>query len=334
MTPKREAVANEQRYEQSFNVGKTAELTLRNVRGNIEVSGWDRPEISVVAVKRMGSEWGARESFEDSYVEMEQDGQHVRVRTRRPNGGGLFGWIGIGRTPPRVDYTIKVPATSHVSVRNVDGRIAASDIIGNVYARTVNGRIELKRISGQIITSVVDADVHGTELGGTLATKAVSGSVAVAQSQLSSLWAKSVSGSVRAETTIDPNGSYETGSVDGSFHLMVPRDSRISASMTSVSGTATCTLPNQVSEHSHRHWRATINGGGASVALRTVSGSLSIAETSKLANAVPPAPSIATEAAAPASGDWPEMAILKSVERGELTVEQALAKLADLDKGG
>ncbi len=321
----------EQRYERTFTVGQRAELTLRNVRGDIQISGWDRPEVSIVAVKTMGSEWGAHESFDRTTVETDQDGSHIRVRTRAHTNDGLFGWMGIGRTPPRVSYTIKTPATSDVSLRTVNGNLRISGIIGAAYLRTVDGDIEIERLSGQIIVSSVSAAIRGNEIGGTVAIKAISGNVVFTRSQLTSFYAKSVSGDVELETTIDPAGSYEAGSVSGSFRLLVPPDSQASAELTSVSGRGSCELPCRVTEQDRRHWQATINNGGALIRLKSVDGSLTIAPTTRLTNAPAPTPP-AAPAAAPADNEWPEMDILKSVERGEVSVEDAIARLAELDK--
>lgn len=133
------AEVSEQTYEKTFDVGARAQLTLRNVRGPIEISGWDRPQVQIVAVKKMGGEWGAHESFEGTTIEMEADGSDVRVRTRTLQDGGIFGFIGVGRTPPRIYYTIRVPVACELSIRTVEGRIHICDIVGSVYTKTVNG---------------------------------------------------------------------------------------------------------------------------------------------------------------------------------------------------
>jgi hypothetical protein len=325
------ADVSEQTYEKTFDVGSSARLTLRNVRGPIEISGWDRPQVHIVAAKKMGGEWGAHESFEDTAVEMQAEGNDVHVRTRTVQDGGIFGFIGVGRTPPRVFYTIQVPTTCEVSVRTVEGKIHISDIIGNVYTKTVNGEIALERVSGQVLTNAVDADVLGVEIAGTLATKAVSGDVKVSQSRLASFWAKSVSGDVELETTVDSTGVYEVGTVSGDLHMMVPAETRAHAYMSSASGSASCGLLCRVVRNERGKWDAEINGGGATISLKTVSGDLTITPT---ANVLPEKPETAPEPTPPArtDRDWPEMSILKAVEDGQLTVEQALAKLAELDK--
>lgn len=324
----------EEKYERTLTVGNHAELTLRNVRGAITVSGWDRPEVSVSAVKILGTEWGANESFEQSTVEIEQTGSRVMVRTHRQGGGGIFGWMGIGRTPPVVNYVVQVPATSDVSVRNVDGPITISDIVGSVYSRSVDGTMTVERVSGQILANGVDSSVRGRELAGTLGIRAISGNAIVAQSRLSSMWAKTVDGNLKVETTIDPAGTYETSSVSGSLHLLVPPDARATAELNTVSGHASCSLPCQSSEQGmgRRHWSAVINGGGARISLKSVDGSLTIEPTTELAPARPATPA-APEAKAAADRQWPEMDVLKAVERGEISVEEAIARLGELDKG-
>ena len=324
---------SEQTYEKTFDVGAQARLTLRNVRGAIEISGWDRPQVHIVAVKKMGGEWGAHESFEGTKIEMEADGNDVRVRTRSLQDGGLFGFIGVGRTPPRWFYTIRVPVSCEVSVRTVDGAIHVSDIVGSVYTKTVNGEITLERVSGQVMTNCVDADVLASEIAGTLAAKAVSGDVKASQCRLASFWGKSVSGDVQLETTVDPSGVYEVGTVSGDLHMMVPPDTRARAYMSSVSGSAACDLLCRVTRNERGKWEAEINGGGATIALKTVSGDLTIAQASGLApEKMEPEPATMTTAPLVVDSDWPEMSILKAVEDGHMTVEQALAKLAELDK--
>ena len=289
---------NEQTYEGTFAVGTRADLTLRNVRGSIEVSGWDRPEVHVVAVKKLGTEWGARESFERTAVEMDQSGSHVRVRTRSHGDRGIFGWIGIGRTPPQVAYTVKVPATSDVSVRTVAGLLTVSDVLGTLYLRTVDGEINITRVSGQILLSGVSAQIRGDQIGGAVAIKTVSGHAVLAKSQLTSFLGKCVSGDVRIETTLDTTGTYESRTVDGSLHLIVPPDSRATGELESVSGRASCELPCQVSEERRGRvrWRGIINGGGATISLKTVSGDLMISAASDLAQAPVAAPSASSTA--------------------------------------
>ena len=151
-------MTTEQRYEKTFSTGDHCELTLTNVRGGVHVLGWDRPEVSVVAVKRLGTYMGAQQAYDETFVAMDQQGPAVSLRTRTARGFNPFSWMGLGTTPPEVEYTVQVPRQGEVAVRCVSGPLEIKDISGSVYARTVNGDIYLERLSGSII-------VHGVNGG-------------------------------------------------------------------------------------------------------------------------------------------------------------------------
>jgi len=317
----------EERYERTFATGDHSELTLKNVRGSVCIVGWDRPEVSVVAIKRLGTYMGAQQAYEETTVAMDQQGQAVTVRTRMARGFNPFAWLGLGTTPPEVEYSVQVPRKSEVAVRSVGGPIQISDLQGSVYARSVNGDIYLTRLTGSAIVHGVNGRISAQEVSGHLGARTVDSSITVRQSRLSTLSAKTVSGNISLESPLDPQGSYSAHTISGSIHLFLPADAAATIQFTSTSGKVQCDLPCQVSESRRGLWRALLNGGGVSVDLHSVSGDLLVA----LAGPEEP-PSAAGEPTVtpqPAP-EAPEMAVLRAVERGDLTVEEALKQLDDL----
>lgn len=326
-------MATEERYERSFTVSECCELALKNVQGQVEVTGWDRPEVSVVAVKRLGTHWGAREAFEDTEVEMEQKGCQIYLRTRRQHEGGFFDWLwGGGRGPAPVDYTVKVPAASSVSISTVACNVVARDLIGSLHTRSVTGVVDVQRIGGNIILSTTNGKIQGQELGGTLGVKSVNGGIDLRRCSLSGLQAKTVNGKISIETSLDPQGSYSAGTVNGSCRLAVPQDSRGSVEARFTNGGVSCELPCQVLDRSRNHWHGQFGGGGgANITFKAVNGSLTIAVSDQVAN-VPVAPPAAAAPSAPPGSESAEMAILKAVERGEMGVEEALQRLTEIEE--
>lgn len=326
-------MATEERYERSFTVSECCELALKNVQGQVEVTGWDRPEVSVVAVKRLGTHWGAREAFEDTEVEMEQKGCQIYLRTRRQHEGGFFDWLwGGGRGPAPVDYTVKVPAASSVSISTVACNVVARDLIGSLHTRSVTGVVDVQRIGGNIILSTTNGKIQGQELGGTLGVKSVNGGIDLRRCSLSGLQAKTVNGKISIETSLDPQGSYSAGTVNGSCRLAVPQDSRGSVEARFTNGGVSCELPCQLLDSSRNHWHGQFGGGGgANITFKAVNGSLTIAVSDQVAN-VPVAPPAAAAPSAPPGSESAEMAILKAVERGEMGVEEALQRLTEIEE--
>ncbi|MBI5956062.1 MAG: DUF4097 family beta strand repeat protein [Chloroflexi bacterium] len=321
----------EERYERTFQVGQRAEFSLVNVRGRIQVRGWDKPEVHITAIKRLGSYLGAQRAYEETWVEMEQSGYRVSARTVMGGRDSIFGWLGVSRTPPEVNYEVQVPVWSQVSIRTVGGPVEVSDISGAVYVKSVSGDVQLANIQGSAIIDAVSGVTTVENLKGNFGAKLVSGDAKLVNCQLSSLWAKAVSANVSVQTSLIPQGSYAVNSVSGDFRLVVPREARCSVRAKTTSGRVYCDLPCQVVEGGRGFWQGVINEGGASVELRSVSGNLFIGGA-EIESRPAAEPRMAPPAPAGGPGDTPEMAILRAVERGELTVDQALAELAKLDK--
>jgi hypothetical protein len=320
-------VNGEERLERVFATGDHCELSLVNVRGAVKVTGWDKPEVAVAAVKRLGAYMGAQQAFDETTVVMEQQGPVVSLRTRMARGFNPFAWIGLGTTPPEVDYTVQVPFKSEVAVRTVSGPVQITDIQGSVYVRSVNGDLYLQNITGNAMVHSVNGRFSGQELSGNLGARTVDGAISVRGSRLASLSGKTVSGDISLESPLDPRGLYEAKTISGNLHLFLPTDTRATIQLASTSGKAQCDLPCTVSEARRGVWRGVLNGGGATVDFHTVSGNLQVGMAGPEA---PPAAGQAEPARPQAAAEAPEMAVLRAVERGELTVEEALKQLEDL----
>lgn len=325
--------SNEQQYEQTFTTGSRCELSLTNVRGSIKVTGWDKPAVQVTAVKRLGNYMGAQQAYDETNVVLDHDGEAVSARTRMDRGFNPFAWIGLGTTPPEVQYTVFVPRRSGVAIRAVSGPIEVNGIDGSVYVRSVNGDIFLSQVSGNIMVHGVNGRIAGKELRGQLAARTVDSSVAIHQSTLASVSARTVSGDVMLETVLQPSGEYAVRTVSGGLHLLVPADSAASLDLQSASGRARCDLPCQVTDSHRGVWRAILGGGGAIVSLRSVSGGLTVSLAGVDEPPATPSPGAAPSqepAAQPQSKEAPELAVLRAVERGEVSVDEALKQLEGL----
>jgi hypothetical protein len=322
-----ERLERPERTERLFATGDHCELSLVNVRGSVKVVGWDKPEVAVVAVKRLGNYMGAQQAFDETTVVMDQQGPVVSLRTRMARGFNPFAWIGLGTTPPEVDYTVQVPITSEVAVRTVSGPVQVTGIQGSVYVRSVNGDLYLQAITGNTMVHSVNGRVSGQELAGNLGARTVDGAISIRGSRLASLSGRTVSGDISLESPLDPRGTYSAKTVSGNLHLFLPTNTSATIQLSSTSGKAQCDLPCTVSESRRGDWRGVLNGGGATVDFHTVSGNLLVGMAGP---DEPPAAGQGEPAQPPTAGEAPEMAVLRAVERGDLTVEDALKQLEDL----
>ncbi len=312
----------EERIERTFTVGADASLTLENIIGDVRIAAWERPDIHVVAVQR------GRTKAE---IEMRQEGSHVTIRTVHNRWWSSFlRWLG-GERPPVVDYTVEVPAGCRVHLSAVDGAISLAGLRPEAHLSLVSGRVQAEALQGEADISLVSARLDGKGLRGRAAIKTVSGDIRLEGCQFDSLEVDTVSGRAHVATPLAPQGRYHFHSVSGDVILAIPAGTRATVVGESVSGRVRSDVPASVEWQGLGSWRATVNGGGVEVHFNSVSGDLILTAEGGEGRTERAAEPVAPAAEAPPSPEPPPMTtmdVLKAVETGQMTVDEALKRLA------
>jgi len=124
---------------QVFDTPAGCDLVVTNtIEGKIEVTGWDKPQTRVTAVKQS----------DDVEVEIGQDGRQVFAKT--VNQGGLMNWLRRLGKKSAVDYSIYVPHSSNVKVKCVTGPVQVAELEGTVRVENTDGSIELDNVRGEV----------------------------------------------------------------------------------------------------------------------------------------------------------------------------------------
>jgi len=304
---------SQETIERRFEVGSPARLKLSNIRGQIELLPGEEGVILVTAIKYLDSGNDERTRIE---IEQEEDGQVV-VKTDYNNP--ITNWFGLNK-PCKVAYTVHVPRESDARVSGVSSDILARELNGSIDLNTVSGKLDLRDLSGKLKFGTVSGSIKAENLTGELDANSVSGKVRVMESQISKALVKSVSGSMILQTPLK-EGPYTFNGVSGNATLVVPEDTSCTARFQSVSGRMEASLP--VSED-HRHGSRglmEIQGGGVEVSYNCVSGSFKILTAEK---EVIQEQKETVETSNPAVNP---MDILKKIETGEISVEDALKEL-------
>jgi DUF4097 and DUF4098 domain-containing protein YvlB len=315
--------------EKTFQVTSPARLVLSNVRGSVIVQPGIEGLIEVKAAKHGNFDNGR------SSVEMGQDSDGtVRVETR--TNDALFGFLS---HPPRVDYSVRVPQGTHLDISCVSSTLEVSDLEGAFKLKTISGNIDLARLAGPFKLGAVSGDITGLKLTGVLDLDTVSGRVRLTESSFPSAEGSTVSGDLTLQTPL-AEGPYQFGSVSGSVKLIVPTDSRCNVELNSVSGSIRSSLPATSTSMGHGRKVTQIQGGGALVRLKSVSGGVSIETEGTPATAVttstpasqeviPSAPAVPPPAPQPVPEPLSTSEILQRIERGEMTVDEAIKLMKD-----
>jgi hypothetical protein len=313
--------------EFTFNVSDPARLKLGNIRGSVEVSPGEESVIYVKAVKHPDT--GDAKRTEIIAVQEEDGG--VKVETRYPEGG----WFFAGK-PCKVDYIVHVPRHCSADLSGVSCSISVIGLEGDLRISSVSGQVEMGAINGSLSLNTVSGGIHGSRLSGPLSLESVSGSVRLEESSIAELKANTVSGNLWVDTDLGV-GPYKIKSVSGNASLVIPAESACSVKMESLSGRLRTSLPAQRQQTERTpgvggKFNAELNGGGTTVYFNSVSGHLAL-EPRGGAVAAPAQEDVkdSTQGAnvsSQASSKDSTIDILKQVENGEISVEEALKRMS------
>ena len=171
-------------------------VSLENINGNAEITGWDRNEVQIDAVKTAPDQ----QRLDEARIEVDGSGDSVRIRTRYPENRNH-------NNPGSVHYTLHVPMNAQLEkVDLVNGSLDISHVSGEVNANLVNGRLRAHDLAGTSKLSTVNgsmdaefrtlADVREVKLN------SVNGSmnVVLPSSPNAEIRAATVSGSIRTDS--------------------------------------------------------------------------------------------------------------------------------------
>ena len=127
-------------------------VSLSNVHGAARISGWDRNEIQVDAVKSAES----KEILDEAEIVIDAAGGSISIRTRYPDPQRR-------RNPARVEYTLKVPRRARLAaIECVHGNIDISGVSGEVKASSVHGSVTARALAADARLSSVHGDLEAS----------------------------------------------------------------------------------------------------------------------------------------------------------------------------
>jgi fructose-specific phosphotransferase system component IIB len=136
-------------------------LSVSNINGQVEITGWDGDNVTVNAVKK--TTYGAEE-LRNVNISVSQTENHLEIVTR---------YTGQKLIQASVDYNIKVPYNVTIeTITTSNGAIQVSKTKGGILATTSNGAIIINDIDGVVsaTTSNGHIEIQGTTGIGNLRT--------------------------------------------------------------------------------------------------------------------------------------------------------------------
>lgn len=218
-------------------------IEIKGVNGNVKATAATGQEVEVSAVMR-----GRRSNPADVRLDIVQHGDGVTICALYPSGDsrpnecapGDGGRMNVRDNDVTVEFTVRVPPGVRFVGKTVNGDVSADGLAAPVAVKTVNG----------------DATFSTSAYGS----------------------AQTVNGSIRGSMgNTQWNQTLKFSSVNGSISLELPADTSTDVQAKTVNGSINTDFPITVTGRVNtRQLSGTIGGGGRSMDLETVNGSVTL----------------------------------------------------------
>ncbi len=138
-------------------------VQIETFKGSIDVEAWDRPEVDVVArVEPDESGRHQAEKVRETEVRIEGSGSRVHIESDydRARHHGFLGVFGDDGTLPFVRYTIRMPKTARLQVKDYKSVSRIRGLAGSLELDTYKGRVEIAGAEGPVDLETYKGDVR------------------------------------------------------------------------------------------------------------------------------------------------------------------------------
>lgn len=203
-----------QEFHQTYALSADGRVELENLNGAVHITGWDRNEVQVDAVKRAYRQ----ERLDEAKIVIDAHANSIAIHTEYPSHNHTFNHG--DNDPAIVEYTLHVPRRARLDeIQLVNGALNIEEVSGEVRASSVNGRVMARDLAGRTELSAVNGRTE----------------VSFRQMPKSSVKISSVNGSlvvtIPSDANADVNASTVSGGIETDFGLNVNKHAWVGTDM-------------------------------------------------------------------------------------------------------
>jgi hypothetical protein len=244
--------------------GEVKRLAVKLMHGRLNVVGTNGP--ARVEVTSLGTK--------PLTVTLDDDGTLTVAHEDIPRWPAVF-WFLFGRRF-RADVSIAVPQHVPATLNVVSGSIVASSLRAGARVDMTSGRITLLGLDGRISAKVVSGPIEALNIGGELDLETVSGEITLADSTVSRVRARTISGSLTCDLDNPPeNSDIRLETTSGEITARVREDSDLQVSLHCVSGRVT-TAFGELAHQGSKSVSGRLGAGTGQLSASATSGNISL----------------------------------------------------------
>jgi DUF4097 and DUF4098 domain-containing protein YvlB len=266
----------------SYQMQPGAALTVTNINGSIEISGWDQSTVDITATKYAET----AELLDQVKVDVATDSSGVHIRTVAPESGNVG-----------VKYVIKVPRSAQLAeIRSTNGALRINEVDGPANLHTTNGAVRVAKMRGKLDIQTTNGAIDMQEVEGEVLAHTTNGAVHASVVH-GSLTATTSNGGVHADLEDSRGGPINLTTTNGGVDLKLGTVSQSAVKAITTNGGITVRMPasagarikaetserNQVHSdfevhqegtNSPSHLEGTVGSGGQTLELTTSQGGI------------------------------------------------------------
>ncbi len=148
----------------------SGELSIDTYKGSITVTTWDKPEVAIYARIEAEDEFDsdyAAEKVRETEVRIKGDDGHISIKTDydgiRHHREGFWSFFnGDWGNLPSVHYTIQMPATASLTVKDYKSRSSIKNLRAALEFNTYKGDVEIADLDGSLNLETYKGEVRVT----------------------------------------------------------------------------------------------------------------------------------------------------------------------------
>jgi hypothetical protein len=315
-------------------IGADGQLALRVTSPDVEMRAVDGGAARVRArfEIRADAEADADQIFDRISFRVTEGPGSLAVTEPRDGPGGIGSLIRMLAGSGKVDASVAVDAPSGCDLRfdGVSADVTSTGFRGPQQYRTVSGDLVLEDVGGDLRVKGVSSDIalRASATLPSLEINTVSGDVSAIAPHIGQLHVITVSGDVELETSLAVGPGHWVETVSGDLSLGV--SGGLTVEVRGLSTDVDVRLPHRA-EGSRDRRRYVIGEGGANLLFSSMSGDVVVRGTRR-GGPTPPAPPAPAAPPTPPRmvviSDEEQLKVLRALERGEIGIEEAAARLA------
>jgi TM2 domain-containing membrane protein YozV/predicted Ser/Thr protein kinase len=270
-------------FSKSLDVEPDGKLTIHSERGSIRVTGADQNNVDVQIDRTVtrASNPQASEILREEHLILKQNGNEISISSHDPPSlynHSVFGWLERLRRPNLdVHYEITVPKKFAVHLETSGGDIKVAGLSSVVKVKTEGGSLDFSDIGGPIDGQTAGGSIQASGCQDDLIIQTFGGGITIGHFSGPHVRATTEGGSISADFSTAPTTDSELHTAGGSISARLPSLAALTLDAHTLGGSVKTDLPVQVEgQVQDSTLKGTINGGGPTLKLETMGGSIEI----------------------------------------------------------